>query len=172
MIRVVIFDDNREQRDGLEAVLSSVPEVELVGAFPSAVNVLADVGDFVLKRADGDWAYQLAVVVDDAAQGITHVVRGADLADNTPRQLLLQAALGIATPAYLHTPLVLAADGAKLSKQHGAAAVSTDSAHEALATLCRAAEVLGLPKATGATSAPQALAFWVAAWRALYNCAP
>ena len=135
-------------------------------------NVLADVGDFVLKRADGDWAYQLAVVVDDAAQGITHVVRGADLADNTPRQLLLQAALGVAAPAYLHTPLVLAADGAKLSKQHGAAAVSTDSAHEALATLCRAAEVLGLPKATGATSAPQALAFWVAAWRALYNCAP
>ena len=73
-------------------------------------------GDFVLKRADGLWAYQLAVVVDDAAQGITHVVRGEDLADNTARQILLQRALGLATPQYLHTPLVLAADGQKLQQ--------------------------------------------------------
>ena len=76
----------------------------------------------MLKRADGLWAYQLAVVVDDAAQGITHVVRGEDLADNTARQILLQRALGLPTPRYLHTPLVLAADGHKLSKQNGAAA--------------------------------------------------
>jgi glutamyl-Q tRNA(Asp) synthetase len=107
-----------------------------------AQDVTHAVGDFVLKRADGLWAYQLAVVVDDAAQGITHVVRGADLADNTPRQIHLQRALGLATPIYLHTPLVLGADGEKLSKQNGAHAVVTD---DPLAALREAGRVLGLP---------------------------
>ena len=83
-------------------------------------NVTAEVGDFVLRRADGLWAYQLVVVVDDAAQGISHVVRGEDLADNTPRQIHLQRLLGLGTPEYLHTPLVLGIDGEKLSKQNGA----------------------------------------------------
>ena len=91
-------------------------------------NVTQDVGDFVLKRADGLWAYQLAVVVDDAAQRITHVVRGEDLADNTPRQIHLQRLLGVPTPAYLHTPLVLAADGEKLSKSNGAVAIEPGAA--------------------------------------------
>ncbi|MDQ2780251.1 MAG: tRNA glutamyl-Q(34) synthetase GluQRS [Pseudomonadota bacterium] len=100
------------------------------------------VGDFVLRRADGVWAYQLAVVVDDAEQTISDVVRGEDLVDNTARQILLQRALGLPTPRYLHTPVVLAADGRKLSKQNGAEPVDTV---DAVASLQQAGLVLGLP---------------------------
>ena len=88
-------------------------------------NVSTEVGDFVLKRADGLWAYQLAVVVDDAAQQVTHIVRGEDLADNPPRQILLQRALGLPLPKYLHTPLVLGTNGEKLSKQTSAPQLDT-----------------------------------------------
>ena len=125
-------------------------------------DVAAEVGDFVLRRADGLWAYQLAVVVDDAAQGITHVVRGQDLADNTARQILLQRALAAAKPAYLHTPLVLAADGHKLSKQNGAQALDLRDPAQALR---QALAVLGL---TGvhAADVPALLAAGVQGWAA------
>lgn len=122
-------------------------------------DVHAEVGDFVLRRADGLWAYQLAVVVDDAVQGITDVVRGEDLADNTARQILLQRALGVATPNYMHTPLVLGAKGEKLSKQNGAQPVDTGNA---MAALNAAAQVLGLPSHAGPVV--PALAEWVARW--------
>ena len=131
---------------------------------PQQQNLANEVGDFVLRRADGLWAYQLAVVVDDAAQGITHVVRGQDLADNTPRQIWLQQALGLPTPQYLHTPLVRGVNGEKLSKQNGAQALDTGSP---LAALNAAAQMLGL--AAGHSGCADALAGWIPAWRALYN---
>ncbi len=112
-------------------------------------DVATEVGDFVLRRADGLWAYQLAVVVDDAAQGITDVVRGEDLADNTARQIVLQRALGLPTPRTLHTPLVLGADGHKLSKQNGATALDLRDPAAAVRT---ALAVLG----QGLAAAPDA----------------
>ncbi len=120
-----------------------------------------DVGDFVVRRGDGLFAYQLAVVVDDALQGITDVVRGADLLASTPRQIWLQRQLGFATPTYLHHPIAIDGSGRKLSKETGAAQLSDDP----LPALCRAWQFLG-------QSAPQrpprsVAAFWrwaIAAW--------
>ena len=104
----------------------------------TAQNLERDIGDFVLVRADGQFAYQLAVVVDDAAQGVTDVVRGADLLDSTARQIHLQRLLGLPTPRYLHVPVVLDATGEKLSKQTGANAVSAADLRKALGFLGQA----------------------------------
>jgi len=131
---------------------------------PQRQDVAHEVGDFILRRADGPWAYQLAVVVDDAAQGVTDVVRGEDLADNTARQILLQRALGLPTPSYLHTPLVRGADGEKLSKQNGATAIDTATPAAGTAALTAAARVLGLQGDDRAA--------WVPQWRDLYNSPP
>lgn len=131
-------------------------------------NVTEAAGDFVLRRADGCWAYQLAVVVDDAAQGVTDVVRGEDLADNTARQILLQRDLGLPTPRYLHTPLVLGADGAKLSKQNGARALDLA---DPVAALQAAAAVLGLPRLHADTPAAW-LARAVPAWAGMMASFP
>lgn len=138
---------------------------------PQQQDVAARVGDFVLRRADGIYTYQLAVVVDDAAQGVTHVVRGADLCDNTARQILLQHALGLPQLAYLHTPLLCGPDGEKLSKQHGAAEL--DCSQPVLA-LSAAAQLLGLLPAGAETAASpaEALARWVRQWQELYNPTP
>jgi len=134
---------------------------------PQRQNVTREVGDFILQRADGLWAYQLAVVVDDGAQQISDVVRGEDLADNTARQIHLQRLLGLPTPRYLHTPLVRGVDGHKLSKQNGAQALDT---RDPVAALQTAARVLDLP-AIGAASPGDWLAAAVPAWADRW-CAP
>ncbi|WP_240162432.1 tRNA glutamyl-Q(34) synthetase GluQRS [Glaciimonas sp. PAMC28666] len=104
-------------------------------------HLAIEVGDFVLKRADGFWTYQLAVVVDDAEQGVTHVVRGADLLDSTARQIYLQRQLGLTTPSYLHVPVITNANGEKLSKQYDAQPLDLT---QPLQTLVKAAWFLGL----------------------------
>lgn len=108
-LRVLTHDDPIEFRDALRGLIRQ--------------QLASATGDFVLRRADGIYAYQLAVVTDDAAQGITHVVRGVDLLDSTPRQIYLQQLLGYPTPAYMHLPVVTNAQGEKLSKQTQAVAV-------------------------------------------------
>jgi glutamyl-Q tRNA(Asp) synthetase len=103
-----------------------------------------EVGDFVLRRNDGLFTYQLAVVVDDAQHGITHVVRGQDLLNNTARQIYLQNELGYSTPSYRHLPLVLDEHGEKLSKQTLASSINTENEKSALTELRKAAKHLGL----------------------------
>lgn len=125
----------------------------------------AQLGDVVLKRKDGLWAYQLAVVVDDADQGISDVVRGYDLLDNTPWQRQLQAALDLPTPRYLHLPLIVADNGQKLSKQNLAPALPTDDdavrplLHQALVALDQAPPAM-LASAPVADQLAAAIAAW------------
>ena len=129
--------------DGRAARATRVRVGDAVVEFDDAVQgrvrqaLARDVGDFILERADGLFAYQLAVVVDDAAQGITEVVRGADLLDSTPRQILLQRLLGVPTPRYLHLPVATNAGGEKLSKQTGATPIDCAHPGEGLAAALR-----------------------------------
>jgi glutamyl-Q tRNA(Asp) synthetase len=107
-------------------------------------DVAAETGDFVVRRADGVYAYQLAVVVDDAAQNITEVVRGADLLTSTARQIALQHALGVPTPRYAHLPLVLNPDGSKLGKRDGALPLPSLDENRVRETLSFALRFLGI----------------------------
>ena len=125
-LRIQTHDDVIQFTDGLKGLYMQ--------------KLRSEVGDFVLRRADGIYAYQLAVVVDDAAQNITHVVRGADLIDSTPRQIFLQRLLCYPVPQYMHLPVVTNAAGEKLSKQTNAAPVNTA---EALKELVDALHFLG-----------------------------
>lgn len=131
---------------------------------PQAEDVAATVGDFVLRRRDGLYSYQLAVVVDDAEQEVTRVVRGADLLDNTARQIVLQQRLQLPSPGYLHLPLAVHADGSKLSKQTHATALPmpADPAllRQALAHLGQALPPVGEP-----LDCATLLAWGVANWR-------
>ena len=151
------------------AIRLRVPEGAIV-AFDDAIqgrfeqDVAAAVGDFVLRRADGPWAYQLAVVVDDAAQGVTDVVRGADLLDSTPRQILLQCALGLPTPRYAHLPLVLDGEGRKLSKSLAALPVD---AGDPLPALHSAWAALG--QAPAAVAGAGSVAGWLRTARAAFD---
>ena len=124
---------------------------------PCAFDVAASVGDFVVARADGVAAYQLAVALDDAAMGVTDVVRGDDLLPSTARQLLLYAALGLAPPRFAHVPLVVGEDGERLAKRHGALSLGElrERGADPRAVVALLAELSGLPP--GSTAAPRDL---------------
>ena len=112
---------------------------------PIAEDLATECGDFVVRRADGVFAYQLAVVVDDAEQGVTQVIRGGDLLASTARQIALQRALGVATPAYGHLPTVVGTDGSKYGKRDGALRLETLDDAMVIKTLAQALSILGIP---------------------------
>ena len=129
------------------------------------VGLGRDAGDFIIRRRDGLYAYQLAVVLDDAWQGITDIVRGADLLDSTPRQLYLQELLGLRQPRYLHVPLIVQPDGNKLGKSYRSAPLTAD---QATPLLLRALRALGQqPDAQLLYASPRELLDWgIAHWDA------
>ncbi|HEZ0885363.1 TPA: tRNA glutamyl-Q(34) synthetase GluQRS [Neisseria meningitidis] len=131
----------------------------IVGGY--AQNLAGDIGDFVLLRADGYWAYQLAVVADDAEQGVTHIVRGQDLLVSTPRQIYLQQCLGVPTPQYAHLPLLTNAQGQKWSKQTLAPALDLNRREQLLRQVFR---YLNLPEAPEADRPAELLDWAVAHW--------
>ena len=112
-------------------------------------NIATVTGDFVIRRADGVFAYQLAVVVDDALQGVTEVVRGGDLLSSTPRQIALQRALGYPTPSYAHLPLIVGADGKKLGKRDGALPLPQLDEDRVAQTLQAALKIVGCSDVSG-----------------------
>lgn len=132
---------------------------EIVGYY--AQNLAHDIGDFVLLRADGFWAYQLAVVADDAEQGITHIVRGQDLLVSTPRQIYLQQCLGANTPHYAHLPLLVNSQGQKWSKQTLAPALDLNRREALLRQVMR---YLNLPDAPEVDRPEELLAWAVLHW--------
>ena len=151
------------------AIRLRVPELEyrfvdrVQGEFRQHLG--REVGDFVIRRRDGLFAYQLAVVLDDAWQGVTDVVRGADLLDSTPRQLYLQELLGLPQPRYLHVPLIIQPDGHKLGKSYRSPPLPAD---QAAPLLNRALRALGQqpPGELGQASPREVLAWGVAHWDA------
>ncbi|CAD5378811.1 glutamyl-Q tRNA(Asp) synthetase [Pseudomonas sp. OF001] len=150
------------------AIRLRVPDAEyrfvdrVQGAY--AQNLAREVGDFIIRRRDGLYAYQLAVVLDDAWQGVTDIVRGADLLDSTPRQLYLQELLGLPQPRYLHIPLLLQPDGHKLGKSYRSPPLPAD---QAPALLARALRALGQQPPAGLEqgSAAEVLAWGVRHWQ-------
>ena len=132
---------------------------QIIGHY--AQNLAHDIGDFVLLRADGHWAYQLAVVVDDTAQGITHIVRGQDLLVSTPRQIYLQRCLNIPTPHYAHLPLLVNAQGQKWSKQTLAPALDLAATEALLRQVCA---YLNIPPAPEVNRPREVLDWAVANW--------
>ena len=150
------------QFDTKQALRIKTPENAYVGE--QLLN--KEVGDFAIRRADGIFTYQIAVVIDDHLQGINHVVRGADLASNTPRQIWLQQILGFKTPQYMHIPLILDQHGNKLSKQNKAKPLWPKSNQEILSCLTLVAHHLGLDLPdTQPTHLSEWLHFAVCAWR-------
>ncbi|WP_313462316.1 tRNA glutamyl-Q(34) synthetase GluQRS [Pseudomonas nitroreducens] len=154
--------DAQHDWHGDVAIRIRVPELDyrftdrLQGEFHQHLG--REVGDFIIRRRDGLFAYQLAVVLDDAWQGVTDIVRGADLLDNTPRQLYLQELLGIAAPRYLHVPLIIQPDGHKLGKSYRSPPLE---AEQAAPLLVRALKALGQnPPAGLAQSAPGDVLTW------------
>lgn len=154
---------------GEVAIRIRVPELEytfndrLQGEFRQHLG--RDVGDFIIRRRDGLFAYQLAVVLDDAWQGVTDIVRGADLLDNTPRQLYLQELLGVRAPRYLHVPLIVQPDGHKLGKSYRSPPLQPE---QAAPLLVRALRALGqTPPAELARATPcEVLGWGIAHWAA------